>query len=58
MIIIGEKINGTRKKVGEAIKNREADFIRDLARSQFEAGAVYLDVNAGTIPAQEAEDMV
>lgn len=58
MIIIGEKINGTRKKVGEAIKNRDADFIRNLARSQFEAGAVYLDVNAGTIPAQESADMV
>jgi 5-methyltetrahydrofolate--homocysteine methyltransferase len=58
MIIIGEKINGTRKKVGEAIKNRDADFIRNLAKSQFEAGAVYLDVNAGTIPAQEPADMV
>lgn len=58
MIIIGEKINGARKKVGEAIKNRDADFIKNLARNQFEAGAVYLDVNAGSIPAQEPADMV
>ena len=58
MIIIGEKINGTRKKVAEAIKNREADFIRNLAKNQFEAGAVYLDINAGTLPSREAEDMV
>ena len=58
MIIIGEKINGTRGKVGEAIKNRDADFIRDLAKKQCQAGAAYLDVNAGTLPAQEPQDMV
>lgn len=58
MIIIGEKINGTRKKVAEAIANRDADFIRDLAKKQFEAGAAYLDVNAGTLPTTEPEDMV
>ncbi|MDR2945719.1 MAG: methyltetrahydrofolate cobalamin methyltransferase [Candidatus Adiutrix sp.] len=58
MIIIGEKINGTRKKVGEAILARDADFIRDLARKQVEAGANYLDVNAGTTPSREPEDMV
>lgn len=58
MLIIGEKINGTRKKVAQAIAERDADFIRDLARRQFEAGAVYLDVNAGTLPSTEPEDMV
>ena len=58
MLIIGEKINGTRKKVAEAIAKRDADFIRDLARKQFEAGAAYLDVNAGTLPSSEPEDMV
>ena len=58
MIIIGEKINGTRKKVAEAIEKREADFIYNLARKQFEAGAAYLDVNAGTMPSREPEDMI
>ena len=58
MIIIGEKINGTRSKVAEAVKNRDADFIRELARKQYQAGAVYLDVNAGTLPAREPEDLV
>ena len=58
MLIIGEKINGTRKKVGEAIAARDADFIRDLARKQFAAGAAYLDVNAGTLPGTEPDDMV
>ncbi|MBM3300034.1 MAG: methyltetrahydrofolate--corrinoid methyltransferase, partial [Deltaproteobacteria bacterium] len=39
MIIIGEKINGTRKQVAQAIQNRDTDFVRDLAARQFESGA-------------------
>lgn len=58
MIIIGEKINGTRKQVGAAIRNRDAALIEQLAREQVEAGADYLDINAGTGPEREAEDMV
>ncbi len=58
MKIIGEKINGTRKRVGEAIVNRDKDFIKDLAKRQVEAGAHLLDVNAGTKPDREAEDLV
>lgn len=57
MIIIGEKINGTRKQVAKAIQERDAAFIRHLALSQFENGASYLDINAGTLPRQEPEDM-
>jgi 5-methyltetrahydrofolate corrinoid/iron sulfur protein methyltransferase len=57
MIIIGEKINGTRRQVAQAIENRDADFIRDLAGRQFQNGASYLDINAGTLPRREPEDM-
>lgn len=57
MIIIGEKINGTREEVARAIKNRNTAFIQNLARCQDEAGADYIDVNAGTHPSQEPEDM-
>lgn len=57
MLMIGEKINGTRKSVGVAIQNRDENFISELARRQFEAGAKYLDVNAGTLPEREPEDM-
>lgn len=56
MLIIGELINATRKKVGVAIEKRDADFIRDLARRQAEAGANILDVNGG-IPGREAESL-
>jgi len=58
MLIIGEKINGTRKEVREAVTTRDVAFIQTLARSQVEAGAGYLDVNAGTSPDREPEDLV
>ncbi len=58
MKIIGEKINGTRKRVAQAIAERDADFIKDLAQKQAAAGSAWLDVNAGTHPAQEPDDLV
>ena len=58
MKIIGEKINGTRKRVAQAIEERDANFIQDLAKRQAEAGASWLDVNAGTHPNQEADDLI
>lgn len=48
MIIIGEKINGAIPSVGKAIAAKDADFIRNLARIQSEAGANYIDVCAST----------
>ena len=56
--IIGEKINGTRRSVGAAILERNAAFIQDLARRQAEAGSTWIDVNAGTAPEREADDLV
>jgi 5-methyltetrahydrofolate--homocysteine methyltransferase len=58
MKIIGEKINGTRKRVAKAIAERDADFIKDLALKQTEAGSTWLDVNAGTHPDQEPDDLI
>jgi len=55
MEIIGEKINGTLQDVKGAIRERNASFIRDLARRQVEAGAALVDVNAGTLPGEEPE---
>jgi cobalamin-dependent methionine synthase I len=56
--IIGEKINGTRKRVAQAIAERDADFIKELAQKQAEAGSTWLDVNAGTHPDQEPDDLI
>lgn len=55
MIIIGEKINSTLKAVRPAIENYDAAAIQDLARRQYEAGAAYIDVNAGMFIDDEPE---
>jgi len=44
MIIIGEKINGAIPSVAKAIADQDADWIRDLAKRQSDAGADYIDV--------------
>ena len=59
MLIIGEKINASSKRVAEAIGHRDASFLQELARQQVDAGAHYLDVNAGRGQGseQEVEDL-
>lgn len=54
MLIIGERINCTRKQIGKAAGERDATFIRKVAREQVEAGAGMLDVNGG-LAGQEVE---
>ena len=46
MIIIGEKINGSIPSVAKAIAEKDADWIRNLAKIQTEAGADFIDVCA------------
>lgn len=58
MQIIGEKINGTRKSVALAITEKNKELIVSLAQSQVESGALFLDVNAGSTPDRESEDLV
>jgi cobalamin-dependent methionine synthase I len=58
MRIIGEKINGTRQRVAQAIEERDPAFIQDLAVKQAEAGAAWLDVNAGTRRSKEPDDLI
>ena len=55
MIIIGEKINTSRKAVRPAVENKDAAAVRELALRQVEAGANYIDVNCGTFPTKEPE---
>ncbi|MEA1933517.1 MAG: dihydropteroate synthase [Thermodesulfobacteriota bacterium] len=55
MIIVGEKINTSRKRIAEAVEKRDADAITEVARQQAEAGANYIDVNAGTFLEQETD---
>ena len=57
MIVIGEKINGTRGRVARAIEERNSEFFEGLALEQVNCGADFLDINAGTHPDREQEDM-
>ena len=58
MIVVGEVINTTRKSVEAAVKSRNTDAIRDMARAQSAAGADYIDLNAGTLGENEADSLV
>jgi 5-methyltetrahydrofolate--homocysteine methyltransferase len=49
MLIIGERINSTRKSIAPAVKERDTAFIQEEARKQVEGGADYLDCNAATV---------
>jgi 5-methyltetrahydrofolate--homocysteine methyltransferase len=57
MLIIGERINTSRKSIAEAISSGDAAFIRNEAKIQAEAGAGYIDVNAGTFVGEEAKHL-
>jgi cobalamin-dependent methionine synthase I len=55
MVIVGELINASRKVVNAAIKAQDVAAIEKLAKDQYEAGANYIDVNAGTFVGEEAK---
>jgi len=57
MLIIGERINASRKSIAEAISTRNVSFIQNEAKAQAMAGADYLDVNAGTFFGEEAKHL-
>jgi len=55
MIVVGELINASRKKMGEAIRTKDEAYIKKIAIDQFEAGADFIDVNAGIFVDEEPE---
>lgn len=55
MLIVGERINSSRKAIQPAVENKDSAYIQDIANKQVEAGATYIDVNAGTFLSQEPE---
>jgi cobalamin-dependent methionine synthase I len=55
--VIGERINTSRKLVQAAVAQREANYIIDDVKKQQDAGANYIDVNAGARIGHEKEDM-
>jgi 5-methyltetrahydrofolate--homocysteine methyltransferase len=57
MRIVGERINTSRKLVNEAVEKRDAAYIAEDAKKQTEAGAHFIDVNAGSRIGSETADL-
>jgi len=57
LMIIGERINASRKPVKAALSERNADFFKNEVSAQLKAGANFIDLNAGRSPETELEDM-
>ena len=56
MVIIGENIHILSKKVSEALSNKDAKVIQEMAKAQAEAGVDYIDLNIG--PARKNPDIM
>lgn len=55
MIVVGELINASRKAIGDAITRKDTEAIQKVAMDQEQAGADYIDVNAGIFVEEEVE---
>lgn len=55
MLVIGERINTSRKTIAQAVEQRDEAFIAGVAIEQFNAGAAYIDANAGTLLSGEPD---
>ncbi|MFW9998157.1 MAG: dihydropteroate synthase [Candidatus Odinarchaeota archaeon] len=58
MIIIGERINTSRKAINAAMDRRDRAFFQEEARKQEEAGATFIDVNCGSRLKSEFDDFM
>lgn len=57
MLVVGERINTSRKSIRPAVENRDREAIQREAKLQIEAGAHMIDVNCGTRVREEPEDL-
>jgi len=55
MIIVGELINASRKTIAGLIEAQDAEAIKKVALAESEAGADYIDVNAGVFVGKEGD---
>ncbi len=58
MIIVGERLNSTRKTIASALEQRDSVHLLNEARRQVAAGAAYLDVNTAMLRKHEADCLV
>jgi len=57
MIIIGERLNSTRRVVHDALARRDEAFLAEEARSQRAAGATYIDLNTAALLGREIDTL-
>jgi len=57
MLVVGERINTSRKSILKAVEERDNRFIQEEAVRQVKAGANIIDVNAGTMREKEVASM-
>jgi cobalamin-dependent methionine synthase I len=55
MLIVGEKINTSTKRIAQAVETGDSAFIAQVAQQQVAAGADFVDVNAGTFVEKEVD---
>lgn len=55
MLIVGERINTSTKRIAQAVETGDAALIAKVAREQVAAGADFVDVNAGTFLEREVD---
>ncbi len=57
MLVVGERINSSRKDIEVALRKRNAQLITQEARDQVEAGARLIDVNTAALMEGEVESL-
>jgi 5-methyltetrahydrofolate--homocysteine methyltransferase len=58
VLIIGERLNSSIKKVYSAIETKDTNFINVEAKQQVQSGAHVIDLNAGALIKSEPEDLI
>lgn len=57
MIIVGERLNSSRKSVLQALERKDTKFLLSEALSQEEAGAHFIDLNTAALLEKEVETL-
>jgi len=57
MIIVGERLNSSRRSVLEALNRKDKKFVVDQAKKQEKAGASYIDLNTAALLDKEVQTL-
>ena len=57
MIIVGERLNSSRRSVLEALNRKDKKYLVDQAKKQEKAGASYLDLNTAALLDKEVQTL-